>query len=224
MAASHLKPKRADTLADTHSHTHTDSHVYVLTAAKMATVTWLLPFTSLSLALSRSVFLSRAHVAAWPLTVTFTSLSRIQTLPQVAGCWLLAAGSRLQVAHCCLRCPNGIFEQKGEGVCCYLTLDFLSLMKCGYKCNFTFFKKHFICRRQAREHSYRAQTQFPAQTCRTWHAAVCVSERVCWHVGVSAFVCVPRMSLLLMLMLLHCYRCTSPDPAVYVSLFAPCRN
>jgi len=36
-------------------------------------------------------------------------------------------------------------------VVCYLTVDFLPLMKCGYKCNFTFFtKKHFICRRQAR--------------------------------------------------------------------------
>lgn len=121
----------------------------------------------------------------------FLSLSLSLSLSRALGRWPWRSlrcreyghCCRLQVARCCLRCPNGIFGQRsGErGTCCcccccrcYLTLDFLSLMKCGYKCNFTFFKKHFICRRQARERSYGAQTQFPAQTCRTWRAAVCV--------------------------------------------------
>lgn len=104
-----------------------------------------------------------------------------------------AAGCRLQVARCCLRCPNGIFGQRGGewGTCrfccccccwrCYLTLDFLSLMKCGYKCNFTFFKKHFICRRQARERRHNSQPRPAARD---------MQPCVCCH-GSCVCVCVP---------------------------------
>lgn len=140
----------------------------------MATVTWL-QASSLPLSLSRSDRERDSVSRAWPLTVTFTSLSRIRTLLQVAG---------LQVARCCLRCPNGIFGQRGvqRGTCCcccclwYLMLDFLSLMKCGYKCNFTFFKKHFICRRQARERRHNSQ---PRPAARDMQPCVCVLLCVC---------------------------------------------